>query len=55
MKKLDITSKYLSKLQLTYPHTKQDSLIHIKSLHDSTSNNSNSNNKFKKFIMLYIL
>ena len=46
-----IPSKYLSKLQLTYLHTKQDGLIHIKSLHDST----NSNNKFKKFIIFHIL
>lgn len=47
-----IPSKYLSKLQLTYLHTKQDGLIHIKSLHDSTNN---SNNKFKKFIIFHIL
>ena len=29
MKKLLIPSKYLSKLQLTYPHIKQDSLINL--------------------------
>lgn len=53
MKKSEIPSRYLSKLQLTYPNTKQDGLNHIKSLYDST--NSNSNNKFKKFIIFYIL